>query len=41
MIEIVINNCKEYGFNKFIISVNYLKEQIIELLGVENTWVYR
>ena len=33
MIEIVINNCKEYGFNKFIISVNYLKEQIIELLG--------
>lgn len=33
MIEIVINNCKEYGFNKFIISVNYLKEQIIEFLG--------
>lgn len=33
LIEIIINNCKKNGFSKFIISVNYLKEQIIEYLG--------
>jgi dTDP-glucose pyrophosphorylase/predicted transcriptional regulator len=41
MIEIIMEQCIEAGFNKFFISVNYLKEQIIKYfkdgnhLGVE------
>ena len=33
ILEIIINNCKKFGLYKFLISVNYLKEQIIEYFG--------
>ena len=33
MIKILIEKAKAAGFGKFIVSVNYLKEQIIDYLG--------
>ena len=33
ILEIILNQCLEYGFRNFIFSVNYLKDQIIEYFG--------
>ena len=33
MLEIVIEQCLNFGLNEFYISVNYLKEQIINYFG--------
>ncbi len=33
ILEIILNQCLEYGFRNFIFSVNYLKEQIIDYFG--------
>ena len=33
ILEIILNQCVEYGFRNFIFSVNYLKDQIIEYFG--------
>ncbi|WP_225866197.1 nucleotidyltransferase family protein [Prochlorococcus marinus] len=37
IIEIIIRNCIDFGLTKFFISVNYLKEQIINHLGDGST----
>ena len=33
ILEIILKQCLEFGFNNFIFSVNYLKEQIIDYFG--------
>ena len=38
MIEIIMEQCIEAGFNKFFISVNYLKEQIVEHFKDGGNW---
>ncbi len=38
MLEIILEKCINYGFNRFYISVNYLKDQIINYFGDGNKW---
>lgn len=38
MLEIILKHCITDGFRKFYISVNYLKEQIIEYFGDGSAW---
>ena len=38
MLEIIIEKCINYGFDNFYISVNYLKEQIINYFGDGKKW---
>jgi len=38
MLEIILKQCIESGFNKFYFSVNYLKEQIINYFGDGSKW---
>lgn len=38
MLEIIIEQCKSAGFKNFLISVNYLKEQIIEYFS-DGQWL--
>lgn len=38
MLEIVLEQCIDIGFRKFFLSVNYLKEQIIEHFGDGKGW---
>lgn len=38
MLEIILNQFIDSGFSKFIFSVNYLKEQIIEYFGNGDGW---
>ena len=38
ILEILLENCKTYGFNEFFISVNYLKDEIINYFDNGNKW---
>ena len=38
MLEIIIEKCINFGFDNFYISVNYLKDQIINYFGDGNKW---
>ena len=38
MLEIILEKCVKYGFKSFYISVNYLKDQIINYFGDGNKW---
>ena len=38
MLEIILENCISYGYKNFYISVNYLKDQIINYFGDGNRW---
>ena len=38
MLQILIEKCIELGFNRFFISVNYLKEQIIDFFEDGSNW---
>lgn len=38
MLEILLEQCIDSGFRKFYISVNYLKDQIIDYFGDGNAW---
>lgn len=38
MMEIILEKCISYGLTKFYISVNYLKDQIINYFGDGNRW---
>ena len=38
MLQILIEKCINQGFTKFFLSVNYLKEQIIEFFGDGSSW---
>jgi len=38
MLEIILEKCMNYGFKSFYISVNYLKDQIINYFGDGNKW---
>ncbi len=38
MLEIILEKCILFGFNSFYISVNYLKDQIINYFGDGNRW---
>lgn len=38
MLEIILEQCVEAGFRKFFISVNYLKQQILEYFGDGSRW---
>jgi len=38
MLEIIIDKCIRNGFKKFYISVNYLKDQIIDYFGDGSKW---
>lgn len=38
MLQILIEECIDFGFNKFFISVNYLMEQIIDFFGDGANW---
>ncbi len=38
MLEIIIEKCIDFGFDNFYISVNYLKDQIINYFGDGNKW---
>ena len=38
MLEIILDRCKEAGFHQFYLSVNYLKQQIIDYFGDGSRW---
>ena len=38
MLEIILDRCKEAGFQQFYLSVNYLKQQIIDYFGDGSRW---
>ena len=38
MLEIILEKCMHFGFDNFYISVNYLKDQIINYFGNGNNW---
>lgn len=38
MLEIILDRCKEAGFHQFYLSVNYLKQQIIDHFGDGYRW---
>jgi len=38
MLEIILEKCINFGFNKFYISVNYLKDKIIDYFGDGKKW---
>ena len=41
MLEIILEKCINFGFDRFYISVNYLKDQIINYFGDGNKWGVR
>ena len=38
MLEIILDRCKEAGFQQFYLSVNYLKQQIVDHFGDGSRW---
>lgn len=38
MLEIILQQCVDAGFNRFFLSVNYLKQQIIDHFGDGSRW---